>query len=80
MSATVLSFQAEAERAQLERAFPEAFHDGVRCGFLKTCPGERELGGYPRGFHAWPLEQRNAWFAGFNVGRVDRQRLHGGAP
>jgi hypothetical protein len=27
-----------------------------------------EYQGYPDGFHAWALERRNAWWAGFNEG------------
>ena len=33
---------------------------------------------YPRGFTDWPLERRNAWFAGFNVGYCDRKRGEAG--
>jgi hypothetical protein len=51
------------------------FRDGARCGFLQRQEGPRDPGGYPRGFHGWPLERRNAWFAGFNVGLHDRLRL-----
>ena len=29
--------------------------------------GERKKGGYPKGFHDWPLERRNPWFAGSDV-------------
>jgi hypothetical protein len=36
--------------------------------------GERDKGGYPLGFHDWPLERRNAWLAGFNFGLLERQR------
>lgn len=32
-----------------------------------------EYEGYPGGFHGWPLERRNAWWAGFNEGYT---RLH----
>ena len=64
---------AEAERERLERAWPEVFRDGVRAvyGFF---PADHEPGGYPKGFHAWPLEKRNAYFAGFNLGFMDRRR------
>jgi hypothetical protein len=55
-----------------QERFPVEFRDGARCGFLQRQEGPREPGGYPRGFHRWPLERRNAWFAGFNVGFHDR--------
>ena len=63
-----------AERERLWRLFPEEFNEGARCGYSGDYPGEREPGGYPKGFHRWPLERRNAWFAGFNVGFHDRLR------
>jgi hypothetical protein len=47
----------------------------ARCGFAQTHEGPREPGGYPLGFHEWPLEKRNAWYAGYNVGRIDRVRF-----
>jgi hypothetical protein len=28
--------------------------------------------GYPRGFHQWPLDRRNAWYAAFNLGYHQR--------
>ena len=62
------------ERAHLKRIYPEEYRLGIRAafGFL---PEQREPGGYPKGFHGWPLERRNAYFAGFNVGFCDRRRL-----
>ena len=74
---------AEAEREQLERAWPAEFGAGVRAAF-SFFPAEHEPGGYPRGFHRWPLERRDAYFAGFNLGFCERRRLrdearrHGG--
>jgi hypothetical protein len=58
-----------------QERLPAEFRDGARCGFLQREEGPRDPGGYPRGFHRWPLERRNAWFAGFNVGYHDRLRL-----
>ena len=70
---------ADRERAKRRRAafrarWPDEFRDGARCAFLGEYPGMRERGGYPKGFHDWPLERRNAWWAGFNLGVVDRWR------
>jgi hypothetical protein len=64
----------DAERARLKRLWPDEFADGERCGFLSRFEGKRERGGYPRGFHRWPLERRNAWHSGFNFGLLERQR------
>jgi hypothetical protein len=66
---------AADETARLRRLWPDAFRDGARCAFLRRFDGDREEGGYPHGFHAQPLERRNAWFAGFNRGFHDRLRL-----
>jgi hypothetical protein len=63
------------ELARLRTRWPNDFRDGARCALLQSYPGPREKGGYPAGFHCWPLDRRNAWFAGFNVGFHDRMRV-----
>jgi hypothetical protein len=75
MSATspMVADRAEAERASLNRAWPDEFRDGARSALLCEYPGDRERGGYPRGFHQWPLARRNAWYAGFNLGYHQRE-------
>ena len=73
MSGEADAKRAQLERARLEAAWPEAFRDGVRAAF-GVFPPEHERGGYPRGFHGWPLEKRNSYFAGFNLGFCDRRR------
>jgi hypothetical protein len=67
---------AEAQRERIKRIWSTDFDDGVRCGLLRKFEGERERGGYPKGFRQWPLDRRNAWFAGFNIGHC--KRLEGG--
>jgi hypothetical protein len=62
----------EAERAAIRKQWPTEFDDGARCGFSWQFKGPREPGGYPKGFHGWPLARRNAWYAGFNKGNSDR--------
>jgi hypothetical protein len=59
----------------LSSRWPVEWRDGACCVFLMRFEGEREVGGYPRGFHRWPLDRRSAWYSGFNVGRLDRLRL-----
>jgi hypothetical protein len=66
---------AHDELARSRASWRGEFRDGARCGFLQRYDGEREAGGYPRGFHRWPLDRRNAGFAGFNVGFHDRLRF-----
>ena len=63
------------EVARLRDRWPNEFRDGARCGFLGRTDGARETGGYPSGFHGWPLDRRNAWFSGFNRGRLDRASI-----
>jgi hypothetical protein len=58
-------------RALLRARWRSAWEHGARCGF----EGERAGGSYPPGFARWPLDQRNSWFCGFNVGFHDRMRL-----
>jgi hypothetical protein len=68
---------SEAARLCLElrEQRPIEWRDGARCAFLLRFDGDREQGGYPRGFHRWPQRRRNAWFAGFNKGYHDRMRV-----
>lgn len=72
-----LSDAGKAELAGLRDRWPDEFRDGARCAFLRSFDGERGAGGYPPCFHRWPLERRNAWHAGFNLGF--HQRLREGA-
>jgi hypothetical protein len=58
---------ATEERERVKHAYPDEFRDGARRAF-------KGVKRYPRGFTDWPLDRRNAWFAGFNVGYCDRQR------
>lgn len=52
---------ARRERRLLERRHPEAFKQGMRAG-------AGIASGYPKGFHQWEEERRNAWWAGANLG------------
>ena len=59
--------RANEERDRIKAAYPAEFADGAKRGFK----GDKL---YPRRFHSWPLERRNAWFAGFNFGYCWRTR------
>jgi hypothetical protein len=65
--------RAEAEPRSIRARWPAEFEDGARCGLTGNTKGPREPGGYPKGFHGWPLDRRNTWFAGFNKGNSDRK-------
>lgn len=60
--------------AAIQAKWPAEFNDGARYGLLNKCHGKREPGGFPPGFHDWPLNRRNAWFAGFDEGYSRRTR------
>jgi hypothetical protein len=60
------------EQNAIRARWQKEFDDGARCAFLCKFPGEREAGGYPKGFHRWPLDRRDAWHAGYNRGFHDR--------
>jgi hypothetical protein len=59
--------RAAEERERIEGTFPAEFADGRRRAFIRN-----KL--YPRGFQKWPIDRRNAWFAGWNIGYVERKR------
>lgn len=63
------SRETRQERRGLQRRFPEAFKDGMQSG--------AGLKGYPPGFAGWPLDRRNAWWAGANLGYL---MAHPGRP
>jgi hypothetical protein len=66
------SARVAEERAMLRARWRSAWEHGARVGF----EGERRQGGsYPQGFARWPLDQKNAWYSGFNRGFHDRLRL-----
>jgi hypothetical protein len=62
------------ERRRFKAAYPEVWKAGVlaACGVVPDRPG-----GYPLGFHNWPLDKRNAYFAAFNWSWT---MLHGSPP
>jgi hypothetical protein len=69
--------QAEQIRAELCGQFPQEFEHGYRTGYLGEFHQPRDAAGYPIGFHTWPLARKNSWYAGWNLGNVQRQADHG---
>lgn len=55
---------------RIRKTWPAEFNDGLVCALGKRPPGPRDPGGYPLGFHDWPIERRNAWWAGSNFAIV----------
>jgi hypothetical protein len=66
--------RAEREREALLSRWPAEFRLGYRFGRLGKADPPYGLGGYPEGFHGWPLDRRNAWWCGWNCGHLDRDR------
>ena len=66
------------EVKRLADRWPEEFRLGYRFGFRGKADPPCDQAGYPSGFHGWPLVRRNAWFCGFNSGRVaiDKAAAH----
>jgi hypothetical protein len=63
---------AEQIRAALCAKYPEEFEHGYQFGLTGNPPLPCDAAGYPIGFRAWPLERCNAWWAGWNLGNVQR--------
>ena len=58
------------EIGRLASRWPEEFRVGYRFGFRGEADPPCDMAGYPHGLHAWPLARRNAWWCGFNRGRI----------
>lgn len=72
--------QAKSEliRAQLAARWPAQYADGLAVGLGEKPESPREPGDYPKGFHTWLPECRNAWWAGANMGAILFSRLQDG--
>jgi hypothetical protein len=69
--------QAEQIRAELCKQFPQEFEHGYRYGLTGEPQPPCDAAGYPIGFREWPLDRRNAWWAAWNLGHVQRQADNG---
>ncbi len=63
--------RTQRARASIRKTFRIEYDAGARAGFLS-------LSKYPDGFPSWPLPRRDAFFAVFNAGRLDRIKKNGG--
>jgi hypothetical protein len=66
--------RAEARRAALCAKFPDEFEHGYRTGYLGENQPPCDAAGYMIGHHTWPLERKNSWFTGWNLGNVESAR------
>jgi hypothetical protein len=60
-------------RAWLCAKFPTEFEHGYFAGFTGEFQEPCDAAGYPIGFHTWDLVRKNSWFAGWNLGSVQRK-------
>jgi hypothetical protein len=74
------SAQAKSEliRAELAERWPAEYADGLAVSLGEMHEFRRDPGDYPKGFHTWPLERRNAWWAGANMGAILFSKLQDG--
>jgi hypothetical protein len=66
--------QAQATRAEYREKFPQEVEHGFLSGFTGEFQQPCDAAGYPPGFHSWPLERRNAWWAGANLGYIEGRK------
>jgi hypothetical protein len=71
------SKKTEADRDALRAKFPDEFEHGYRTGYLGENQPPCDAAGYPIGFHTWPLDRKNTWYAGFNLGYTEREPSDG---
>ena len=61
----------DREREQLAADVAAARKHSEEIGREVVALESPSVSAYPKGFHDWALERRDAWFAGFNVGWTD---------
>jgi hypothetical protein len=68
--------KVSAVRAEIRTRHPAEFDDGFRTACLGPPADQpREKGGYPHGFYGWSKDQRDAWFCGWNAGRLHADEI-----
>jgi hypothetical protein len=60
--------RARREIERLASAWPDEYRLGYRFSRQGKADPPCDRAGYPEGFHSWPLDRRNAWWAGWNRG------------
>jgi len=71
------SRRPEAVRAELCARFPAEFEAGYCFGTTGAAQHPCDAAGYPIGFHEWEIARKNSWYAGWNLGNVQRQADNG---
>jgi hypothetical protein len=58
-------------RDELLAKYPAEFRHGYLSGYTGENQPRCDAAGYMIGHHTWPLERKNAWFAGWNLGNCE---------
>jgi hypothetical protein len=61
------------EQERWRKAYPTEFKGGATFGFSVGADDPRQ-GWYPRGFHQWDGDRKNAWYCGWHAGYLVRKR------
>jgi hypothetical protein len=59
-------------RDKLLAGYPAEFKHGYITAFTSNFQKPCDAAGYMIGHHTWPAERKNAWYAGWNLGNVER--------
>jgi hypothetical protein len=76
--ASLSSVEREIER--LAARWPDEYRLGYRFGCRRKADPPCDAAGYPKGFHKWPLDRHNAWWAGWSRGHQARQDIKNTSP
>ena len=58
-------------RDELLAKYPAEFRHGYLSGYTGEPQPPCDSAGYMVGHHTWPLERKNAWFSGWNLGNCE---------
>jgi hypothetical protein len=63
--------RSSLDRDELLAKYPAEFRHGYLSGYTGENQPPCDAAGYMIGHHTWPLERKNAWFAGWNLGNCE---------
>ena len=61
-------------RDELLAKYPAEFRHGYLSGYTREYQPPCDAAGYMIGHHTWPLERKNAWFVGWNLGNCEASK------
>ena len=63
--------RSSLDRDELFTKYPAEFRHGYLSGYTGENQPPCDAARYMVGHHTWPLERKNAWFAGWNLGNCE---------